>query len=191
MGYNPAHFTKDKGGGPSHPVEHVSWEEAVEFCHKLSEKPEEKRLGRVYRLPTEAEWEYACRGGAPSPMPFHFGDSLFSAQANFDGNYPYGGASKGQYLGRTTAVGSYQANAFGLFDMHGNVWEWCADWFGGYPSQALKDPTGPATGAHRVLRGGSWNCSGHYCRSACRGHSDPGRRNFGIGFRVVCSARTS
>ena len=189
MGKNPAHFTKDEGGGPSHPVEQVSWEDAVEFCHKLSEKPEEKRLGRMYRLPTEAEWEYACRGGAPSARPVHFGDSLSSAQANFNGNYPYGGESKGQYLERTTAVGSYKANAFGLFDMHGNVWEWCADWFRDYPRKSLKDPAGPATGTHRVLRGGSWSYFGHDCRSAFRDYDDPGYRSHSVGFRVVCSPR--
>ena len=190
MGKNPSHFTKGKGGGSSHPVEQVSWEEAVEFCRRLSEKPEEKRLGRMYRLPAEAEWEYACRGGATSSQPFHFGDSLSSAQANFDGHHPYGGDSKRQYLKRTTAVGSYTANAFGLFDMHGNVWEWCADWYGAYASQSLKDPTGPTTGQRRVLRGGSWLNHGHRCRSAHRINHGPGLRFNLIGFRVVCSPRT-
>ena len=187
---NPSYFTKDNGGGPNHPVEQVSWEDATEFCRNLSEKSEEKRLGRVYRLPTEAEWEYACRGGATSSKPFHFGDTLSMAQSNFADRYPYGGDAKGQYMDRTTAVGSYQANAFGLFDMHGNVWECCADWFGSYPTQPGKDPVGPATGQGRVLRGGSWAVSGHSCRSACRCADSPRYRGFNIGFRVVCSPRT-
>src|SRR5262249_61489348 len=101
--------------------------------------PEEKQAERKYRLPTEAEWEYACRGGARVSKPFHFGDSLSSTQANFDGNYPYGGAAKGQYLKKTTPVGSYQPNVFGLYDMHGNVWEWCADWYGPYDLANNKD----------------------------------------------------
>ena len=190
MGKNPSHFTSARGGGPSHPVEQVSWQDVIEFCRKLSEKPEEARLGRVYRLPTEAEWEYACRGGSTSSMPFHFGDSLSSAQANCYGSYPYGGASKGQYLQRTTAVGSYNPNAFGLFDMHGNVWEWCGDWFADYPRQSLKDPPGPPSGTHRVLHGGSWCHYGPVCRSAYRLSNDPGVRNNHFGFRVVCSTRT-
>jgi len=131
MGKNPSAFSKDgarsdKVGAMDtsrFPVEAVSWENAVEFCQKLSELPEEKRFGCVYRLPTEAEWEYACRAGTRTP--FHFGTSLSSTQANFDGNYPYGSASKGPNLSRTATVGSYRPNAWGLYDMHGNVLEWC------------------------------------------------------------------
>ncbi len=108
------------------PVENVSWDDAVAFCKKLSELPEEKKAGRVYRLPTEAEWEYACRAGTKTP--FHYGDSLSSKQANFCGHFPYGGADKGPWLKRTAKVDTYAANAFGLYDMHGNVWEWCQDW---------------------------------------------------------------
>ena len=189
-GQKPSHFTRARGGGLRHPVEKVTWEDALEFCRKLSEKAEEKRLGRVYRLPTEAEWEYACRGGAVSSAPFHFGDSLSSTQANFDGRYPYGGASKEKILWRTTAVGSYPPNAFGLYDLHGNVWEWCADWFGIYPNQSLKDPTGPTSGQLRVLRGGSWCNYGRDCRSSYRNDNVPGNRSYYFGFRVVCSART-
>ena len=169
-----------------HPVNCVSWNDAQTFCKWLGEIEKE----RAYRLPTEAEWEYACRGGAPSSTPSHFGDSLSSAQANFDGKCPYGGASKGQHLKRTTAGGSYKANAFGLFDMHGNVWEWCADLYGAYTRQSLKDPPGPATGQLRILRGGSWGVNGRYCRSACRFSNFPGNRGINFGFRVVCSART-
>jgi formylglycine-generating enzyme required for sulfatase activity len=198
MGTNPSNFSptggyKDRVEGKDtsqFPVENVSWNDAVEFCKKLSELPEEKRSGRVYRLATEAEWEYACRGGASSSKPFHFGDSLSSTQANFDGNYPYGGAGKGPYLKRTTRVGSYQANTFGLYDMHGNVWEWCADWYDEnyYKDSPRKDPTGPATGTSRVLRGGSWDGNGSNCRSAYRLNDGPGRRGSDIGFRVVLVA---
>jgi formylglycine-generating enzyme required for sulfatase activity len=197
MGTNPSWFSatgsgKEKVEGKDtsrFPVENVSWNDAVEFCKKLSETPEEKRSGRVYRLPTEAEWEYSCRGGASS-KPFHFGDSLTSTQANFDGNYPYGGADKGPYLERTTRVGSYDANAFGLYDMHGNVWEWCADWYSKdyYKDSPRKDPQGPATGTSRVLRGGSWGVYGWNCRSASRSGVDPGIRCGNVGFRVVLVA---
>src|SRR5204863_10089486 len=114
----------------------------------------------------EAEWEYACRGGGGSP--FHHGKSLSSSAANFDGRYPYGGAPAGPYLERTTAVGSYPPNAFGLYDMHGNVWEWCADWYDGayYRANPRIDPAGPARGTNRALRGGSWLDLGRNCRAA-------------------------
>src|SRR5262249_47832054 len=123
------------------------------FCRKLSELAKEQQAGRVYKLPTEAEWEYACRGGTRSP--FHHGDALASTQANFNGSFPYGGAPRGPELGRTTTVGSYPPNAFGLFDMHGNVWEWCADWYATafYHQSERQDPHGPASGTSRVLRG--------------------------------------
>jgi uncharacterized protein (TIGR02996 family) len=164
------------------PVECVSWEDAAAFCKKLSEKAEEKRL---HLLPSEAQWEYACRGGAPASTPFHYGASLSSTQANFDGNYPYGGAAKGPYLQRTSKVGSYKANAWGLYDMHGNVWEWCADWYAEdyYAESDKEDPKGPKSGTARVLRGGSW-----YCRAAVRDGSEPGVRCFDVGFRVVLVA---
>ena len=192
MGKNPSYITSKNGGGANHPVEQVSWKEAVTFCRKLSARPEEKSSGRTYRLPTEAEWEYSCRGGATSSRPFSFGDCLSSPQANFAGLYPYGGAAEGPYLKRTTAVGSYPPNAFGLFDLHGNVWEWCADWFGSYPSQSVEDPPGPPTGTSRVLRGGSWSNGGKYCRAACRIKLDPGAHDGSCGVRVVCvSPRTS
>jgi formylglycine-generating enzyme required for sulfatase activity len=186
MGTNPSCFSptgnrKEQVAGQDtsrFPVELVSWIDAVKFCKKLSELPEEKRAGRVYRLPTEAEWEYACRGGA-SLKPCHFGDSLSSTQANFGGN-----------LGRTTRVGSYPANAFGLCDMHGNVWEWCADWYDGdyYKVSPRKDPKGPATGRNRVLRGGAWFLDGGSCRAACRGDLVPCFHVIYIGFRVVLVA---
>jgi formylglycine-generating enzyme required for sulfatase activity len=186
MGANPAHFHEANGDGPDHPVENVSWDDAVEFCKLLSDLPQEQRYGRVYGLPTEAEWEYACRGGASFSFPFHYGASLSSTQANFDGNYPYGGAAKGPYLKKTGKVGSYKPNDFGLFDMHGNVWEWCLDWYGAkyYASGENKDPQGPKKGAGRVLRGGSWFYSAWSCRAAYRYRSAPGRRFSFVGFRA-------
>jgi formylglycine-generating enzyme required for sulfatase activity/serine/threonine protein kinase len=193
MGHNPSAFSatgssKDAVRGMdtrSFPVEGVSWDDAMEFCGKLSALPEEKQAGRVYRLPTEAEWEYACRGGpVSSGTPFHFGDTLSSHQANFIGDQPYG-APKGPNLARTTRVGSYPCNGLGLYDMHGNVWEWCESWYGTYPPGPVSDPTGPATGTYRVLRGGSWLSGGCSCRSALRSHLMPGGRVNNIGFRVV------
>ncbi len=198
MKKNPSFFSP-AGGGKSKvqgletrhfPVESVTWQNAKDFCDALSALPEEIKAGRVYRLPTEAEWEYACRGGAQTYSPFHFGDTLTSELANFNGNVPYpGDAGKGPYLGRTTLVGSYKPNAFGLYDMHGNVWQWCADWYGPYSPVPRKDPAGPPQGTVRVLRGGSWVYTGRLCRSANRGRYDPGVRYYDNGFRVLCTVR--
>ena len=193
MGNNPSYFSA-KGGGKASvkdmdtgqfPVEQVSWDDAVAFCKKLSELPKEKKAGLVYRLPTEAEWEYACRAGTKTP--FHYGDSLSSKQANFNGGFPYGGADKGPYLERTAKVGTYAANAFGLYDMHGNVWEWCQDWYDAsyYKNSPKEDPPGPAQASDRVVRGGGWDGRGRFCRSAFRDWSEPGRRDDDLGFRVV------
>jgi formylglycine-generating enzyme required for sulfatase activity len=195
MGRNPSHFSATGGGKEKvaaldkrrFPVETVSWEEAVDFCRRLSKLPEEKRCGRVYRLPTEAEWEYACRAGASSSTPFPFSTTLSSTQANFNGNFPYGGPSKGSYLERTTAVGSYPANAWGLYDMHGNVWQWCSDRFGAdyYTKSPREDPVGPSEDADRVARGGSWFSGGRNCRSASRNRFEPATRSNSLGFRVA------
>jgi len=200
MGKNPSFFSATGGGqdrvkgleASRFPVENVSWASARKFCAKLSALAEEKRRERLYRLPTEAEWEYSCRGGASSSTPFYFGASLSSRQANFNGNYPCGGAANGPYLGRTTEVGSYKPNAWGLFDMHGNVWEWCQDWHGPYDKANKQDPQGPDKGTSRVLRGGSWVGYGGVCRSAFRYWFVPGGRGVSIGFRVVllCGATT-
>jgi formylglycine-generating enzyme required for sulfatase activity len=197
MGENPSFFSADGGGKDKvrgldtddFPVERVSWHDAKKFCEKLSQLEKERRAKCTYRLPTEAEWEYACHRGAPSSSPFHFGKSLSSRQANFDGNHPYGGAEKGPYLGRTCKVGSYNPNKFGLYDMHGNVWQWCQDWYAKdyYKDSPAKDPKGPASGDARVLRGGFWYGYGAYCRAACRYRYDAGGRHNGIGFRVACS----
>jgi formylglycine-generating enzyme required for sulfatase activity len=170
MKANPSHFHKKNGGGPDHPVEQTSWDDAVGFCRKLSALAEEKKAGRVYRLPSEKEWEYACRAGTRTA--FCFGETLSSEQANFDGGRPYGGAEAGSFRQKTTKVGAFEANAWGLFDVHGNVWEWCDDWHS--PEET-----------HRVLRGGSWNNSGHLCRSARRQKYPPEFIGDNVGFRVA------
>ncbi len=184
-GENPSHFK-----GAKLPVEMVNWEEAAAFARELSGKGGLKHL---YRLPTEAEWEYSCRGGHPFSHPFGIGDgrSLSSTQANFDGNFPYGGAAKGPFLQKTTPVGKYAANAFGLYDMHGNVVVWCADWYGAYPTGKVTDPVGPATGSVRVLRGGCWISGvggfsgGSRCRAAFRHGDAPAFRGIDLGFRLA------
>jgi len=185
MGNNPSYFNSAKVGmnTDNFPVEQVSWNDAVAFCRKLTEM--EKDTGRVYDLPTEAEWEYVCRAGTKSV--FAFGDSLSSTQANFYGDYPYGGAAKGPYLRRTAKVGSYKPNAWDLYDRHGNAWELCKDWYGKeyYRESVAKDPLGPTTGIGRVLRGWSWLGGAWLCRSALRDSGTPGVRDYGIGFRVV------
>jgi formylglycine-generating enzyme required for sulfatase activity len=180
--------------GPDLPVENVFWNHAVAFCQRLSARPDEKKAGRKYRLPTEAEWEYACRAG--SKTPFHYGKSLSSKQANFNGNYPYGKAEKGPYLRQTSKVGSYKPNAWGLYDMHGNVMEWCSDFYDPnyYKNSPKKDPRGPDKGVlstdyndfYRVVRGGSWVDEGRGCRSAFRFRAMPHDGYQIVGFRVVC-----
>jgi formylglycine-generating enzyme required for sulfatase activity len=170
--------------GADRPVEQVSWAEAAAFARELTRLRADKF---VYRLPTEAEWEYACRGGRPFTHPFGIGDghSLSSREANFDGKYPYGAAAEGKYLEQTSRVGSYAANPLGLFDMHGNVWEWCADRFGPYPRDEVSNPTGAVKSPHRVLRGGGWINLGKYCRAAFRRGDEPGERNDALGFRLA------
>jgi len=193
MGTNPSYFLPEDGGADEvsgmdtsrFPVELVSWEDAVGFCRKLSALPGERSAGRVYRLPTEAEWEYACRAGTATP--FHFGTALNGREANCIGDYPYGTESKGPDLGRPTTVGSYRSNGFGLYDMHGNVWEWCQDWYGEdyYRESPVEDPTGPTTGSHRVVRGGGWGNGAGFCRSAMRRWGTAGVRSNYDGFRVA------
>lgn len=162
------------------PATLISWNDAVEFCNRLSNEPEETRHGRKYRLPTEAEWEYACRGG--SVTAFSFGETFDNSQANCLG------MAKSTSEGRPRKVGSFPANRFGLFDMHGNVWEWCSDYFDAtFYAQAPKDdPVGPTNGALRVLRGGGWNANPNLCRSASRDGNDPAIKRKEYGFRVVC-----
>jgi formylglycine-generating enzyme required for sulfatase activity len=176
------------------PVENVTFAEAVLFCNKLTDRPSEKQEKRVHRLPTEAEWEYACRGGASSSAPFNINgkpsNSLSSSQANFHGSWPAGSGTAGPYLARTSKVGSYRPNGFGLYDMHGNVSEWCSDWYGQdyYSKSPQRDPEGPLTGSLRVMRGGNlfnlaWNC-----RSAYRSNGSPSEPYSYVGFRVVLEA---
>jgi uncharacterized protein (TIGR02996 family) len=166
------------------PVETVTWDNTLDFCRRLSGLPEE--AGRTYRLPTEAEWEYDCRAGTMTA--FHCGGSLSFSAANFDGTAPYA-ASIGAVLERPSLVGSYAPNAFGLYDMHGNVWEWCQDWYdaGYYARSPECDPQGPESSPDglRVVRGGSWVEGGRSCRSACRGRVAPRLADDDLGFRVV------
>jgi len=180
IGVNPSFWQKRvirKSDSSMYPVEQVTWEDAVEFCKELSDLPEEKKAGRVYRLPTEAEWEYACRAGSKSA--YSFGESSKSL-----GNYAWFGENSNAW---THSVGEKKANAWGLYDMHGNVWEWCSDWYGDYPNGAVSDPVGPRKGSVRVLRGGSWVLVAALCRSANRNWRDPSHRNDSLGFRVALS----
>jgi formylglycine-generating enzyme required for sulfatase activity len=176
MGTNPSSFE-----GPQNPVEQVSWDDAVEFCRKLSELPAEKSAGYVYRLPTEAEWEYACRAGTTTKYSFGDSDSELGDYAWYCSNSAYpksGGFWSGLFKEASSnhhPVGGKKPNAWGLYDMHGNVWEWCQDWRGDYPSGAVTDPTGAASGEYRVLRGGAgYLPSFNGCtRSALRHGSQP------------------
>ena len=163
----------------------VSWHDAIEFCRQLSDLPEERAAQRLYRLPTEAEWEFACRAGTETP--FHFGETLTSWDANFLGTYPYGTTRRGPLLARPADVGSYSPNGFGLYDMHGNVWEWCADWYDAncYADSPLEDPGGPTAGDYRVIRGGGWEYGAGVLRSASRYRRPPGFRYGLLGFRVA------
>jgi formylglycine-generating enzyme required for sulfatase activity len=179
MGKNPSHFK-----GAKRPVEQVSWNDAQEFCKKLSQK-----TGRTYRLPSEAEWEYACR--AKTTTPFHFGETMTSALANYDATVTYQSEPKGEYREQTTDVGIFPANAFGLCDMHGNVWEWCEDIYHKNYEGAPTDGSAWNVGGEsniRVLRGGSWIYNPRVCRSAARSWYVAGIRYLYFGFRVVCSA---
>ena len=213
MGTNPSHFSKTGVGSSKvsgqdtskFPVESVSQYDAMEFCNKLSaadgltprygltaivrgsDQSVKLDSGTGYRLPTEAEWEYACRAG--TTMPFHFGSTLNGDKANVDGSYAYGTTTKGPNLQRTTTVGSYVKNAFGLFDMHGNVCEWCQDVYdvNEYSSRSgtTSDPLATWGGFYNVLRGGSWNINPWHARSASRFSSGCRSHTNYYGFRVV------
>jgi len=179
MGTNPSFFQGDKirGSSSNHPVEYVSWKDAVEFCKKLSELPEEMTDGRVYRLPTEAEREYACRAGSKSA--YSFGESSESL-----GDYAW---FKENSNGQTHPVGEKKANAWGLYDMHGNVFEWCSNPYYKYPKSAISDSTDPIEPSFRMDRGGSWGYGAAYCRSASRYLVIPESRDSSLGFRVALS----
>jgi len=178
MGNNPSRF---KDGGPNFPVENVSWEDTQAFISKLNQQDSTG----TYRLPTEAEWEYACM--AETSGPFYFGKCLSTDQANYDGNYPFENCPDGEFRRKTTPVGNFEANAYGLYDMHGNVLEWCQDRFGDYPTEPVTDPTGPENAADRVLRGGSWYNYARNCRSAYRNYDEPDSSYYNTGFRLVFS----
>ena len=176
---NPSDFK-----GDNLPVESISWEDAVEFCARLS-----RETGREYRLPTEAEWEYACRSSTTTP--FHFGYTITGELANYRTSQIYALEQKGKYRGETTPVGSFPPNAFGLYDMHGNVWEWCEDDFHNNYDGAPTDGSAWLSGVSNmkvVIRSGSWSDSPRFCRSACRVANTRAIRYGHIGFRVVCVA---
>jgi formylglycine-generating enzyme required for sulfatase activity len=211
-GTNPSDFR-----GDNLPVEQVSWYDAVQYCNARSVKEGLKAAYTInqdrtdsdntggsdpfkwvvtwdksadgYRLPTEAEWEYACRAGTTTP--FYMGDNITTDDANYDGNNPYNGNVRGLYRETTVPVGSFMQNAFGLYDMHGNVYEWCWDWAGNYPRDAQIDPFGPASGSHRIQRGGSWGSSALILRSAFRNYANPSYKNHYLGFRLVMNAQCS
>jgi formylglycine-generating enzyme required for sulfatase activity len=172
----PSHFK-----GDNRPVEQVSWHDAVEFCARLS-----RYTGDVYRLPSEAEWEYACR--AETTTPYYFGDTITPQLVNYDGNYTYGDAPKGEYRTQTTDVGIFPPNNFGLYDLHGNVWEWCADMWSDSYAGAPKNGSIWEKGDNNrsPLRGGSWDDDPGYCRSAYRFFFTRGNANDRFGFRIVC-----
>ncbi|WP_204140735.1 formylglycine-generating enzyme family protein [Halomicronema sp. CCY15110] len=171
--------------GDMNPVEQVNWHEAVEFCARLA-----AYTGRPYRLPSETEWEYACRAGTTTP--FHFGETITTDLANYDGTAAFDGGPIGEYREKTTSVDHFTtANAFGLCDMHGNVWEWCQDvWHDNYDG-APTDGSAWTEGGNqdrRVARGGSWGSSPGYCRSASHAYDNPGSRFVDFGFRICCTA---
>ena len=174
MESNPSEF---KGG--NRPVDNVSWDDCKVFLENINELRPDLEL----RLPTEAEWEYACRAGTTTP--FSFGENITTDQVNSDGNYPYTGGTKGGYREETVEVKKLPCNAWGLYEMHGNVWEWCEDWYGDYDSEKAIDPKGPASGTYRVLRGGGWVHYGGSVRSASRDRGSPGDCYGDIGFRLA------
>jgi formylglycine-generating enzyme required for sulfatase activity len=188
---NPSNFK-----GKELPVESISWFDAIIFCNKLSQSQgltmvyeldetsiKWDRNANGYRLPTEAEWEFACRAGTSTP--FNTGDNITTDQANYDGTYPYNNNAQGAFPEKTVPVGSYPANAWGLYNMHGNVFEWCWDWHGFYALENQTNPTGASSGSLRVIRGGSWVNGGQTLRSANRGIYIPGGGNERIGFRLA------
>jgi len=177
MGNNPAIFKDSE----INPVEEVSWDDTQEFFQTLNSMVS----GLNARLPTEAQWEYACRAGTHTP--FSFGDNITPEQVNYYGNYPYANGKKGLYRQKTVPVKSLPANPWGLYEMHGNVWEWCQDaWQEKLPAEPVTDPEGSGgAGVLRVVRGGSWLNDGRSCRSAYRDWFVPDGRNVDLGFRLV------
>lgn len=194
-GTNPSNFK-----GDMLPVENVTWYDAVRFCNAKSIKEglapayaingenvawDKKADG--YRLPTEAEWEYAARAGTTTP--FSTGGNITTNQADYYGTYPYNKAPSGEYRSATVKVDSFGPNPWGLYNVHGNVWEWCWDWYGEYDGAAQTDPSGPPDGTYRVSRGGGWNDFGRNLRSAYRAASPPANAIFNTGFRLARNAQ--
>ncbi len=175
MSDNPSHFK----GNDSLPVENVTWNDAKKFIEKLNQHNE----GKHFRLPTEAEWEYACR--AETTTPFSTGENLTTEQANYDGDFPYKNYPKGIYREHPTAVGRFKPNQWGLYDMHGNLWEWCEDWYCPYPKTKVTDPIGNCTTDLKVIRGGSWYFVAKCARSDWRYTHNPNDKGFSLGFRVL------
>jgi len=207
-GTNPSFFK-----GPNFPVERVSWFDAIVFCNELSERrgltpvytidreeidPNNRnatgirwtviwdRSANGYRLPTEAEWEFACRAGTTTA--FNTGSNITASQANYDGTRPFNNNPSGEHRQTSTQVGSFPPNAFGLYDMHGNVGEWCWDWNGAYPRGAETDPAGASFGVYRVFRGGHWNSPARFLRSAFRSGNNPSASESFLGFRLARNA---
>jgi formylglycine-generating enzyme required for sulfatase activity len=178
MGKNPANSTSIFRNTANSPVEMVSWDDVQDFIRTL--------IGMVSglkaQLPTEAQWEYACRAGTTTP--FSFGVNITPEWVNYDGELPYAGNKKGLYRKKTVPVKSLPANSWGLYEMHGNVWEWCQDWYDSYPTNPIKNPCLQA-GVKRVIRGGSWYDDGKCCRSARRRAFEPDARFDSLGFRLV------
>jgi formylglycine-generating enzyme required for sulfatase activity len=175
MGSNPSHF---QDCGDACPVETVNWFEAHEFVVRL-----ERLTGQAFRLPTEAEWEYACRAGTSTP--FHTGPNLTAEQANYAGHFPYPGFPPGVFRGRPTPVGRFSPNAWGFSDLHGNIWEWCADEHCPYDPATATDPLGHCGSGVKVIRGGSWAFDANSARCALRYTHAPADRGFSLGVRLV------
>ncbi|MFH1885413.1 MAG: formylglycine-generating enzyme family protein [Pseudomonadota bacterium] len=177
MGSNPSHF---EDCGADCPVEKVSWDDAQEFIKKLN-----RMEGKTYRLPTEAQWEYAARAGSVTAFA---NGGIIEMECGHDPSLSVIGWYCGNASAKTHPVAQKQVNAWGLYDMYGNVYEWCLDWYDGYPSGSVTDPTGPSSGSYRVFRGGCWNNYARICRSANRIRYDPGDRNYNLGFRLSLPA---
>jgi formylglycine-generating enzyme required for sulfatase activity len=178
MSDDPSHFK-----GEHLPVEQVSWEDAQRFIAKMNGMKPELQMC----LPTEAQWEYCCRAGTTTS--FYFGEQISSALVNFDGTEPYNNGRKSEYRRQTVEVKRLPPNDWGLYEMHGNVLEWCQDWFVDYPAQPIVDLQGAESGSARVLRGGSLIGHGRFCRSASRSYGDQGFRSSHIGFRLALGHR--
>ncbi len=183
MGKNPSYF---KNCGENCPVDNVSWNKVQKFIRRLNETARARGERGGYRLPTEAEWEYAARAGTKTP--FSFGENINTSQVNYDGNEPYNGGRKGEYRVKTVEAYSLQGNAWGFHAMHGNVWEWVSDVYVSYPESSVTDPDVQSGGSRRVSRGGSWDDYAGYCRSSFRGRLKPNSSDNDLGFRLARSS---